>query len=382
MRTSYYRTLLPATRSLVAALVLSLVGCAAPERPLERASTVYVSDDTWRQIDHDIAAASLAAEASAANFARGFIDGWMRRVRELTEQDFIPWYTGYWTQQWLSIKVAWYKMGDGDGDEDGGDPAARRLAAYLQEEYQERVLEPASEDVDPDEVVDQATGLYVKLLAEQLQGIPRRHGVPTAQFDRRLQAIPAIAAATPAAQNASLYRLVHSQPLAALPAYASLMAQLREARAGLGAGPSEARISPIAERAAERLIDQLAIRSGASAAAAAVGGVAGMVISLGAAGFSAIAHAQEKPVLEAQLHASLDAAQEEMWQHLVEDPATGVLAGIHHITEQIQLGLVSAMVNPLQRGASSVTPVIPAHTPFDDDGFQANPVAPGFRGGG
>jgi len=382
VHTSYYRTRLLATHALVVALLLSLAGCAAPERSPEGDSSVHVSATTWQQVDQDIASASLTAQEAAENYAHGLMDGWMRRVRELGEEDFIPWYTGYWTQQWLSIKVAWYKMGDGEGNEAGDDPAVRRLAAYLQEEYQERVLEPAAEEVDPNAVSEQATSLYVKLLAEQLQGIPRRHDVPTAQFEHRLQAIPAIAAATPAAQNASLYRLVYSDPIASLPAYASLLEHLREVRAGFGAGPSDAQLSPVAERAAESLMDQLAIRSGASAAAAALGGVAGIVVSLGAAGFGAIAHAQEKPALEAQLRETLDVALEEMWRQLVEDPASGVLAGIYHIAEQIERGLASTRTGLRPFGAAMWAPEIPGHTPVDDGDYPTQPLPADFPGGG
>ncbi|EXI80902.1 MAG: hypothetical protein AW10_01515 [Candidatus Accumulibacter appositus] len=378
VQTLYYRSRLLATHALVVALLLSLVGCAAPEPSPERDSPFHVSAATWWQIDHDIANASLAAEEAAENYARGLMDGWMRRVGELGEEDFIPWYTGYWTQQWLAIKVAWYKMGD--GDDDGDEPAVRRLAAYLQEEYQERVLGPAAEEVDPNAVSEQATKLYVKLLAEQLPAIPRRYEVPLAQFDRRLQAIPAISAATPGAQNASLYRLVHSDPIAALPAYASLLAHLRELRAGLGSGPSDARLSPIAERAAERLTDQLAIKSGASAAAAALGGVAGMVFSLGAAGFGAIAHAQEKAALEAQLRDILAVAQEEMWRQLVEDRASGVLAGIQHIAEQIEHGLASARTERWPLGAAMSAPEITGNRPEGD--HQLQPLRADFSGGG
>jgi hypothetical protein len=364
---SYYRTLLLTAHSLVVALLLSVLGCATPEPPPERAPAPHVSASTWQQVDDDIAAASRVAWESAENFARGLMDGWMRRVRELGEEDFIPWYTGYWTQQWLSIKVAWYKMGDGgsDGDGDGNDASVRRLAAYLQEEYAERVLEPASEEIDPDVVTEQATNLYVKLLAEQLQGMPRRHGVPRAQFERRLKALSAIAAATPAAPDASLYDLVHSQPVGRLPAYASLLARLHEGRSRVVAGPVAARISPIAERAARKLIDQMAISGGASAAAAAVGGVAGMVLSLGAAGVGAIAHAQEKPALEAQLRATLDSAQTAMWRQLVDDPDTGVLAGIKHIADQIELGLGAATAEPQAFEPAVLAPEFPDEEPFN-----------------
>lgn len=352
MPNSFYKTRVLTMHFLIVALIVSLAGCAGSERPTEPAPPVYVSENTWRQVDRDIGTASLAARGTAENYAHGFITDWMSRVRALSEEDFIPWYTSYWTQQWLSIKVAWYQVGD--------DPVTR-LASYLQEQYQERVLTPVSEEIDPRDIMAQATTLYVRLLAEQLQGIPRRYGVPAALFDRRLQAISAIAAATPGTQDASLYRLVTTEPLTDLPPYAALIEHLRQAGGGLDAGPSDARISPVAERAAERLVDRLALSGGASAAAAAVGGVAGAVISLGAAGFAAIAHAQEKPALEAELRESLRMAEDEMWQRLFENPTTGVLAGVHHISGEIAGSLA---VTPTQVIEFELQP---PHTPPSDE---------------
>jgi len=61
------------------------------------------------------------------DYARGSMESWRGRVHKRTEADFIPWFTGYWTQQWLAIKVAWYVLSTGT------EPAAKRLAIYLQE---------------------------------------------------------------------------------------------------------------------------------------------------------------------------------------------------------------------------------------------------------
>ncbi len=330
--------------SLIIALVVALAGCATPDRGREPSPPVPISESTWWLVDSDIAAASLAATEPARNFARGSLESWRSRVHQRTEADFIPWFTGYWTQQWLAIKVAWYKLSGGEGS----DPAAKKLATYLQEQYQVRVLDPVAKDIDPDAVRGQATRLYIQLLGEQLQAIPRRYGVPFEQFDRRIKDIPAIALAPPAAHSASLYEIVHADPIAMLPAYVALIEQIRQASAGQVAGPADARISPVAKRASEKLLAKLASSGGASAAAAAVGGVAGVVISLGAAGFGAIAHANERPQMEAQLRESLNAALDDRWHSLMEDHATGVMAGVYYLSEQIEGSVAKALAQPLE----------------------------------
>ena len=337
------RTAVLQARFAIVALLVILAGCATSQRAPDPRPPVYVPESTWQQVDRDIVAASTAARRPAGNYARGAMKAWLASVRQRTEADFIPWYTGYWTQQWLAIKVAWYKMSAGQEE----DPAVERLAAYLQEQYQERVLGPVAREIDPDVVRGHATKLYVQLLGEQVQGIQRRYDVPLDQFDRRLKDIPAIVLPPPAAQRASLYQIVHALPISDLPAYAALLAGIRKDAGGAGAGPSNARISPVAKRASEKLIARRAASGGASAAAAAVGGLAGAVISLGAAGIGAIAHEKERPEIEAQLRQSLNAALDDMWRSLMEDPATGVMAAVHHIAAQVEGSLTRSLVQPV-----------------------------------
>ena len=349
-------------RSLFVALMVALAGCATTDRTPAPVPPVHVSEDTWRQVDRDISAASLAARGPAENYARSFMESWKGRVHQRTEADFIPWFTSYWTQQWLAVKGAWYKLSAGEGM----DPAVKQLAAYLQEQYNKRVLEPVAKEVDPDVVRVRATTLYIQLLGERLQPIPRRYGIPPDRFDQRLKNIQAIALAPPAAQSASLYQIVYADPIAGLPAFAALIDRVRKEAGGAGAGPSDARISPAAKRVSEKLMAKLAISSGASAAAAAVGGVAGMVISLGAAGFGVIAHENERSEMEAQLREDLNPALDDMWHSLMEDPVIGVMGGVNHIAEQIEGSVASILTQPVRAQPLLHEDPIPAE-PFLQD---------------
>lgn len=361
---SFYETAIFSLRSLTVAMMVALAGCATPPgRPPDLTPPVDVSASTWLQVDSDIGAASSAAKESARNYARGPMETWRSLVHKLTEADFIPWFTGYWTQQWLALKVAWYKL----SAEEGTDPTVERLAAYLQEQYRDRVLDPVAKEVDPDVVREQATKRYVQLLSKQLQGIPQRYGVPPDQFDRRIKDIPAIALTSDPAHSASLYQIVHADAIAKLPAYVALIAQIRKDAGATGGGPSDARISPVAKRASEKLDAKLATSGGASVASAAVRGVAGMMISLGAAGFGAIAHENERPKMEAQLRENLDPEVDAMWLNLMEDPATGVMAGVYYISAQIEGSLTKTLTQPVRvEPIPQGIPLLGEH-PFKDE---------------
>lgn len=328
-------------RALTVALLVALAGCATSERTSDP-PPVLIAQSTWRQVDRDLLVASRAATGPAENYARERMASWRILVQQHTEAEFIPWFTSYWTRQWLTMKVAWYKLSTGKETE----PVENRLAIYLQKQYHGRVLSPVAKQIDPDVVMQQATKTYVQLLGQQLQGISQRYGIPREQFDRRLKDIPAIALTSPGVHRASLYQIVRADPLDRLPAYVALIDRLRNAEGGVERGSSEAGISSLAQRTSEKLAADLATSGAASAVSAVVGRAAGMMISLGVAGFTAIARENERPALEAQLRGNLNAAFDEEWLSLMENPATGVLAGVYHIAGQLEVSLAEAATRP------------------------------------
>ncbi len=331
----------PGWLALVPLLVLA--ACAAPGPPPPPPPPVLVAESTWWLVDREIAAAARAATVTAGEHAGAAMAKWRQRVRHYCEADFIPWFTSYGTQQWLAIKVAWYRL----GNEEPTDPAAARLAAYLQEQYQERVLTPVAREVDPAVVRETAARIYQRSLGTALAGIRQRHGVPAEQFDRRLQRIPAILLAPPPTHDASLLQFIHADPLTALPAYGALLARIREAADGSGGG-ADARLSPAARRASEQALARLTASGAASAAAAIVGGVPGVVISLGAFGVGLAAHEKQRPEMEAELRANLDAALEETWLRLVEDHSSSVMAAVHYLSTRIDDELTPARSRPVE----------------------------------
>jgi hypothetical protein len=331
---------------LALALSLAAGGCALPPAAAPVPNVVppvQVSESTWWEVDGEISAASQGATEAARNYALASLEQWRNRVSQRTEADFIPWYSSYWTQQWLAVRMAWYKL----NATEGMDTAINRLAAYLLEQYRERVLVPLDREINPEGVRTQATRIYVQALGEGLRAIPRLYGVPQDQFDQRLQGVPAIALAPPPAHDASLYQLVNG-PIAQLPAYLALTAKLRQDGGGMRNQPLDSGISAAARRSSEHLLDRLAASGGASAAAAVFGGVAGMMLSLGAAGVGAIAHEDQRPALEAQLRADLPAALDEMEFSLREDRNTGVLAGVYYLAGRIEETLSRSVAYPVR----------------------------------
>ncbi|VVO93849.1 hypothetical protein [Pseudomonas fluorescens] len=339
-------------RSLIVAVLVVLAGCATPERaPVVAQVVVVVSDSTWRQVDREIVAASQSATEQTRIYSRGAMDYWRTRVYQLTEENFIPWFSSYWTQEWLSMKVSWYTL-NAKGEQDA---SAKRLAGYLLEQYQQRVLAPVAVEIDPDAILGQSTAFYVDILQEELQKTSKRHGIPMAQINGRIQKIPAIALGPPPARNASLYQVVRTEPLASLPAYAALIDKIHKAGGDKGIGSEDAAMAPVAKRASQRMEAEMAPRGAASAVAAAAGKLAGGLITVGVAGIRALIQAADRPDSEALIRSSLGNTFDKAWLKLVKNPTTGVMAGTLYMAGQIEGNLVgSAEPPPVDSASESV----------------------------
>lgn len=300
-------------RGLVLAGLVLLAGCAS--------APVQVPADAWRRLDQDIAAASRAAAEQSRAYAVTAMGRWLQLVQRQTDETFIPWFSGYWTQQWLGLRVSWYRLG---GDE------VQRLAAYLQEEYRAQVLEPVAEDISPERIQRGAMRIYVRQLDMRLQALPARHQIPQEQFDARLEALPVL-------PGASLRQLLRADPLERLPAYAALLERVRVGPGGDWS--SDPGISLVAQRTSERLVEEMTTSGAASALSAMLGRAAGSALSLGVTLFTAMARASERPQAEAQLRLSLQATLEQETQALLRSPQHGVLAGVLELSGQVERGL-------------------------------------------
>ncbi|MCO7596282.1 MULTISPECIES: hypothetical protein [Pseudomonas] len=320
---------------LLLCLLLALSGCASKQPPAP--PPITPTPAVWQRIDQDLIGASVAATGSANDYARRSMRVWKEQVQRRTESDFIPWFTGYWTQQWLTLKVAWYKMNSGNGAQ----PPERRLAQYLQAQYHKRVIEPVAEQIDPEAIRDRASELYLQLLGQQLPAIIQRYNAPPDQFSQRLNRIPAIALGPPQARDATLYQLLRAKSLAQQPAWQALRQHLHQ-QATRAPGQTQAGLSSVANRASEKLGATLAPRGIASAVAAAVGKAAGAMISVAVAGFGMVSHDQEHPQMVEQLRVILNVALNEEWRDLMENRQSGAMAGVYYLSGQVEDSLLGS----------------------------------------
>jgi hypothetical protein len=325
--------------ALLAALCVLVAACGAPRFRAEPPAPAEppVAAETWALVGAELRQIADEASEAAHDYAQEAMGRWFRRVSALTESEFVPWATDYWTHQWLSLKLAWYGTDEADGNAGG----MTKLTDHLADEYRSQVLEPVAEEIDPLQVMDEASALYAGALVSGIRELQQRHALPPRQLAAWLAGIPLLAAPP----GASLGDLTDATGVTDLPAYQELTAGTRGRGKAKGFAGLDAAMRPVAERTAERLSATLAVRGGA-AAASLLGGAPGMLLSLGISAWDATAHEQERPALETALRSDLDGAlRTALWQ-LLHDRTAGVLAPLAHMASQLD-GALPAPPVPL-----------------------------------
>jgi hypothetical protein len=329
---------------LMAVLIAALCGCAqTPVRPVSQPPPYQFLPGTLRAIDQTIFTASVRARHESEAYARMVMEEWQSRVRQRTAEVFIPWYSNFGIQQWISTKVVVYKLLYTEGDL----TPEERLVSYLQEQFCEQVLEPVNSFIDPQTVMEDAAANYLRELRVRIDRLPSEYHVPVAAFGQHLKTIPAIVVQDVPPQQASLYEVLQATDLSALPAYRALLGKRAATSDIASPTPPADRLQTVAGQAVTRMLNSMALRGGTMTASTLVGGLWGVAISAGSAAYVAIDEAQEKPAMETRLRESLDAALDLMWQDLVEDPRGGVSYLVHHMSTQIDDAVVGPDQSPL-----------------------------------
>ena len=102
---------------LIVSILILLVGRSfRPLTVLPLEPVPSIPPEKWLEIQEELWTASNLARIEAQNYARVAMQEWMMRVRENTDSECVPWYTSYWAQQWIGLKIGWYEMGKEDGE--------------------------------------------------------------------------------------------------------------------------------------------------------------------------------------------------------------------------------------------------------------------------
>ncbi len=306
-------------------------GKAVPAAPLTVAAPEPID---WSRVDVLVVEAAAKARQHAEQYAQGELDIWTGQMCVRIDEDFLPWYFGYWNQQAIGLKACWQgvKYQLAGYVTDGATPSpAERMMQDIQAEFANRVLRPESAQLRLEQITRQAVDLYLADLRGVLRDIQVHYSISPAQWDRYLEGIAA------GTQRVDGNRSVPLSLKAVAGSTTGATVLLTRALAKLAARV-EARL---ATSAAEKQIARVAARAGTKVAAQAGGKMLGPIIAVGLIVWDVWDHrctvSENQPILRGALVEYLSL----MKGALLRDPQTGVLAAIH----EIETGIVQSQAH-------------------------------------
>ena len=177
---------------ILAVILLAAAGHLAfrhqpPKRPSQSQAPLPSPQTDWRGVDHALMEALTAAYRTAEAAAQSKLNAWTQTLLRRTEADFLPWYFGYWNQQALGLRSAWYwtthALGMSQSD------AGERITWEIEQQFAQRVMRPQIAQMEIERIAQETFQVYVDALSPRLAAIPRQYQIPQPEWDRYLNDI-------------------------------------------------------------------------------------------------------------------------------------------------------------------------------------------------
>lgn len=315
---------------IVVVVLLALVGRwlffsdakGVDERPRIQTKPVVENVD-WARVDAEVAEVLRNGRTAAEEFAQQRVDQWIAANMERVDEEFLPWYFNYWTQQELGLKSLLYQVVHWV---DSGTPTvAERITQRVQEEFAARVLRPQVAQMELERLVKDTVALYSETVRSGLDVVAGRYDIHPAEWDRYIKDVAVMVRHAESGRSVSL-------SLKAMTAVAAggavvLYRLLRPAISRL-----TARLSA---RMAGRAATKMASKTGAQAAARVGGRFAGALIAVGVIIWDVWDHYNTKKQAQPVLRKNIADYFAELKQALLNDPEFGVVSVIAGLEQKL-----------------------------------------------
>jgi hypothetical protein len=277
----------------------------------------------WAQIDADIVHTLKDAASAAEEAATYTLEAWTDALMQRVDEDFLDWYFGYWNQQILGLKAIWYwsvsQVLSNAPD------AAEHITADIQAQFAMRVLRPEIAQLELERLTNEVLKIYVTKVSEYLAPIPEKYQLTPPDWERYLDDIAVVIARTEGNRATPL-------------TLKALVVTTGASTAALGHAlyPAIKQIgSKVSGTFAGKAAGNMVAKTGAKVGAKAGGKFLGPMIGLGIMTWEVWDHQQTKKVGRPILRQAIADYFTEVKQHLLHEPASGVMAVLHTIEENI-----------------------------------------------
>jgi len=323
--------------ALLAGRYLAPPGTAWSWNDPDRTFTVEAPVD-WSGVDADIRRVFSEARDRAQATARARLDAWHAKLMGRVEGDFLPWYFGFWNQEWRDLKAAGYLAADWVGLAD----ARAAMIADFRDAFAARVMPPAETQLRMEAIAREALTVYLSHAREQLPDISDKYHVPRDDWQQHLAQI-GLQLQEAATQDEQVPTTLKG--LVTVGAAGTTAVLLRGGSAFRRVGATAGRLVPRAGAAGETALVGAGLRgqvarTGGRQAAKTGTRVGGRVLGLAAlAGFlawDAYDYASTEAELRPKLRDRLGAYLQAVSRRMLADPAQGVLAPVNEVEHRVR----------------------------------------------
>ena len=278
------------------------------------------------QVNQEVALALREARIETENFASARLDLWKADVMKRVDDNFLPWYFGYFNQQIIGLQ--YIARGAYHWFNSNASTPETSLNKEIQREFERRVLLPEVAQATFNEVIEDSVNLYTQELNRKIDTIPSRYKIPQGQWERYLENFALITNRTEGNREVSLPEkgifattgtgslYIAGKSFAKLAKFGGM--QALEAKAGAKIG------SNLASKVAAKTGVKLAGKS-----------VLGPFLGIGIVAWDVWDHyhtkATQLPILRQNIEEYLDQVK----ASLLKDPTVGLISVIYDLEKQV-----------------------------------------------
>ncbi len=283
----------------------------------------------WEGVNKEIRSSLERSRKSAENRASELLDNWIGRLMKRVDNNFLPWYFGYWTQQKMGLDALlaqiWHWV-------DSGSPsAAEKITEEVQDEFSSRVLRPQIAQMELERIINSIVAGYSKSLSGDLDKIPVKYQIKRADWERYISDISRMAGNVEASREVSVSLKVLTG--AGAGGLFLLFRAIKPVISKIGAKLSAKMSTKFASKLATKTGSKVALKSG--------GKFIGSIIAIGIIIWDVWDHYSTKKRALPVLKQNIKDYFTELKFSILRDPGYGIMTVIH----KLELKIVNSLGN-------------------------------------
>ncbi|MFP4560074.1 MAG: hypothetical protein ACLFQ3_02015, partial [Thiohalorhabdus sp.] len=150
---------------------------------MEEGRTFTVAEPVdWSAVDAEIRTVFEEARRDAEKRAQRELDAWHAELMGRVDEDFLPWYFGFWNQQWRDLKALGFLAADWVG----GREAQAAMMDDFRDAFATRVMPPGETQMRMEAIARDTLQAYLADVRTELRAIPAEHDVPRDDWEQHL----------------------------------------------------------------------------------------------------------------------------------------------------------------------------------------------------